>query len=122
MSKYTVIPTDKFKDDVKYYYQKKKYRHIQADIKKITDEIEKGNLVGDEIVGIHVAVGEHTYKVRSANTDANVGTSNGYRIIYYVVKDDCEVYLVTIYSKKDDNRIPTDSELIEWIGKYCVSD
>ena len=38
--------------------------------------------------------GEDTYKVRAANTDTNVGKSNGYRIIYYVVKNDKEIYLL----------------------------
>ncbi|SCY76713.1 hypothetical protein [Butyrivibrio sp. INlla14] len=121
MSNYTVIPTDKFIEDMEFYYKKKKYTHIDEDVKKITDELEKGNLLGTEIPNIQVAVGEHTYKVRSANTDAKVGASNGYRIIYYVVKDDSEIFLVTIYSKKDGNRIPNNSELVEWIGKYCVS-
>jgi mRNA-degrading endonuclease RelE of RelBE toxin-antitoxin system len=36
-----------------------------------------------------------------------VGKSNGYRLIYYVVKDDREIYLLTIYYKKEDKLIPT---------------
>ena len=62
----------------------------------------------------------HTFKVRSANTDAKVGQSNGYRIIYYAVRDDREVYLLTIYYKKEDNRIPTDQEIIELVETYCM--
>ena len=31
--------------------------------------------------------------------NTRVGKSNGYRIIYYVVKDDKEIYLITIYDK-----------------------
>lgn len=121
MSEFTIIPTDKFNKDVEYYVKKKKYKNIQKDIKAVTDELENGNLIGDEIPRIQVEVGEHTYKVRSANTDANVGASNGYRIIYYVVKDDSEIYLVTIYSKKDDGRVPSEKELIAWIAEYCMS-
>ena len=117
---YNVIPTDKFNEDVEYYVRKKKYAHIGDDIKSITDELEKGNLVGDEISGIQVNVGNHTYKARAANTDTKMGKSNGYRIIYYVVKDDLEIFLITIYSKKDGNNIPTDSEIVEWIAKYCI--
>lgn len=117
---FNVIPTDRFNSDVEYYLRKKKYTHINEDVKRITDELEKGNLVGDEIPNIQVEAGEHTYKVRTANTDTHVGTSNGYRIIYYVVKDDLDIYLVTIYSKKDSNRIPTDKEIIQMILDYCM--
>lgn len=117
---YNVIPTTRFTRDVEYYLRKKKYTHINEDIKKITDELEKGNFIGNEIPNIQLAVGEHTYKVRSANTDTKVGASNGYRIIYYVIKDDLDVYLVTIYSKKDSNKIPSDKEIIQMILDYCM--
>lgn len=95
--------------------------HIKDDIKIITDQLEKGNLIGDEIPNIQVSVDNHTYKVRTVNTDSNEGKSNGYRIIYYVIKDDLDIYLVTIYSKKDDKRIPTNSEIIKLIANYCIN-
>lgn len=117
---YKVIPTEQFQRDVKYYVNKKKYYHIANDIKSITDELEKGNLIGDEIPNLNINRNGHTYKVRAANTDAAVGKSNGYRIIYYVVKDDEEIYLLTIYSKKDDNHIPTDKEIFDLVKKYCA--
>jgi len=47
-----------------------------------------------------------------------VGKSNGYRIIYYVVKDDREIFLLTIYSKKDKENIK-DSEIKHLIEAYC---
>ena len=37
----TVIPTEQFEKDVKYYIKKKGFTHIGADIKAITDELEK---------------------------------------------------------------------------------
>lgn len=85
---YTVIPTEQFEKDVKYYIKKKGFTHI--------------------------------FKVRSVNTDTKAGQSNGYRIIYYAVRDDAEVYLLTIYYKKDDNRIPTNQEIIELVETYCM--
>ena len=42
---YEVIPTERFEKDVKYYVKKKGFVHIGTDIKAITDELEKGNLV-----------------------------------------------------------------------------
>lgn len=46
--------------------------------------------------------------------------TNGYRIIYYVIKEDKEVYLLTIYYKKDDNKIPSDNEIIALVEEYCI--
>ena len=68
--------------------------------------MEKGHLVGTEIPGLRLPTDGHTFKVRAANTDTRAGQSNGYRVIYYAVRDDEEVYLLTIYYKKDDSRIP----------------
>ena len=36
------------------------------------------------------------------------------------VTDDQEVYLLTIYYKKDDNKIPSDTEIIQLVEEYCV--
>ncbi len=54
----------------------------------VTDELEKGNLIGAEIPGLKISGEGHTFKVRSVNTDTKAGQSNGYRIIYYAVRDD----------------------------------
>ena len=60
---YEVIPTERFEKDVKYYVKKKGFVHIGTDIKAITDELEKGNLVGTEIPGLKIATEGHTFKV-----------------------------------------------------------
>ena len=109
-----VQPTRDFKADVRYYIKKKKYLKITDDIKTVTDELEAGNLVGDKLENLHLDEGTAAYKVRVANSSANVGKSNGFRIIYYVVIDQ-KAYLLTIYSKKDDNRIPNDAQLMMMI-------
>ena len=67
-------------------------------------DLELGNLVGDDISDIDIPTDDHTYKVRVANSNTKVGKSNGYRIIYYVIKDDKEIYLITIYYKKEDKK------------------
>lgn len=117
---YIVIPTDKFNNDVKFYVKKKKFSHIGKDIKLITDELEKGNLIGDIVPNLKVNSNNHTYKVRSANTDTKEGKSNGYRIIYYAIKDDKEIYLLTIYHKKDDIKKLSNEEIAELIKEYCI--
>ena len=101
---------DKFASDVEFYYKKKKYLKIRNDVKKVTDELEAGNIIGDKLSGFNLPEGAALYKVRIANTSVNVGKSNGFRLIYYLAIGD-EIYLLTIYSKKDDERIPNDAQI-----------
>lgn len=109
---YEVIPTERFKKDLQYYIKKKKFNNIIDDIEKVTDKLKQGDLIGDSIPALKkINTGNHTYKVRVANTDTRVGKSNGYRIIYYAIKDDKRIYLLTIYYKKEDKNIPTNTEI-----------
>ena len=80
--------TEHFKDDFKFYKRKKKYLNIEADVAPTIRELEAGNLVGARLDGIDLPEGTAAYKVRIANSSANVGKSNGFRIIYYVVIDE----------------------------------
>ena len=117
---FDVRQTAKFESDVVFYLKKKKYTHIIDDINTVKIELEQGNFLGDEIPNLKLESGGHTYKVRAANTDMKVGKSNGYRIIYYVIMDDKVVYLLTIYSKKDDEKFLSNKEIVELIAKYCL--
>ena len=89
-----IIPTKYFRNDVKFYIRKKKFLKINADVKTVTDELEQGNLVGDRLEGLDVPENIAVYKVRIANSSANVGKSHGFRLIYYVVIDE-KIYLVS---------------------------
>lgn len=73
-------------------------------------ELENNNLLGDKLEDIELEKGTAAYKVRVANSSTNSGKSNGFRLIYYVVIDE-KIYLLTLYSKKDDNRIPNDKQI-----------
>ena len=99
-----------FENDIKYYTKKKKYTKLLNDLRPVLTEIENGNLVGDKLEGFNLPEGAALYKVRIANTSANVGKSNGFRLIYYLAIED-KIYLLTIYSKKDDERIPNDKQI-----------
>ena len=116
---YQVIPTPRFLADVEFYRVKKKYRKIDEDITEVVTALENGLLLGDEITGLKLPENESSYKVRVANTSAKVGKSGGFRLIYYVIRDDCEIYLLTIYSKKDLENI-TNDEIVELIKTYCA--
>ena len=50
-------------------------------------------------------------KVRIPNSDTHMGKANGYRMLYYAVNQECMAYLLTIYYKKEDNRIPSDEDI-----------
>ncbi len=52
------------------------------------------------------------------NTNAKVGQSNGYRMLYYVIKDEYEIFLLTVYSKEDGERISPKKDIIDMIHKY----
>ena len=71
--------------------------------------------------GLHINDNNNkVIKVRVANSDTKMGKSNGYRIIYYAVRNDGKVYLLTIYYKKDDKNIPTNKEIEKLVEKYCI--
>ena len=103
--------TKQIESDIKYYVKKKHYKKIFDDIEPIIFELEKGNFLGDKLEGLKLPENTAVYKVRIANTSANLGKSNGFRLLYYVAVED-EIYLLTIYSKKDDAKIPNDAQIL----------
>lgn len=107
----TINWTKQLDSDIKYYVKKKHYKKIFDDIEPIITELESGNLLGDRLEGLQLPENTAVYKVRIANTSANLGKSNGFRLLYYVAVAD-EIYLLTIYSKKDDERVPNDSQIL----------
>ncbi len=46
---YIIIPTEKFKSDIEYYENKKRFKHIEEDIGIVVKDLVTGNLIGDEI-------------------------------------------------------------------------
>ena len=115
---YQVITTEQFYKDIKYYKRKKKYQHIDEDIDEIIKQLEKGNFLGNEVPDLKISDSEVVYKVRAINSDTHVGKSNGYRLIYYVIKNEYEIYLLTIYYKKEKENINS-QEIIELIKVNC---
>lgn len=116
---FEIIPTNNFNKDMKYYIKKKKYKNITKDIEPILESLSKGEFLGDEIADLKLGE-DKTYKVRIANSDTKSGKSNGYRLIYYVEVNDKIIFLVTIYHKKDDERILTDTEIVNIIKENIL--
>lgn len=74
----------------------KKYPQIRSDIQPVIDQLQDGEVVGDQVTGTDYSV----FKVRVKNSDIQKGKSSGYRMIYYL-KTPAKIILVTIYSKLD---------------------
>lgn len=110
-----IIWSSRFESDVKYYFKKKHYTKILEDIDTVVNELKVGNFIGDKLDNINLQNNSEAYKVRIANSSTKSGKSNGFRLIYYL-KVEGKIYLITIYSKKDDNRIPTDAQIAELIN------
>ena len=80
----------------------------------MTDELEKGNLVGVKPENIKVTANTAVYKVRIANNSINVGKIHEFKLIYYVMIEE-KIYLLAIYSKKDDIRVLTENQIKKYI-------
>ena len=74
----------------------KKYRSIRNDIQPVIEQLARGQLPGDRIVGVGYAV----FKLRVRNSDTQKGKSGGQRLIYYV-KTETGIILLTVYAKSE---------------------
>ena len=72
----------------------KKYRHILSDIQPIIEQLQAGDVIGDQVPRVHYTI----FKVRVLNRDIQKGKRSGYRLIYYLKTSD-SIILVAIYSK-----------------------
>ena len=70
--------TDVFKRQVRDLA--KRYRRIKFDIQPVLDQLQSGDLVGDQVQN----TGYTVFKVRIKNSDIQKGKSGGYRLIYYI--------------------------------------
>ena len=53
-----------------------------------------------------------------ANIDANRSPKNGFRMIYYAIKNDRLIYMLAVYSKKEISNLKQ-HEVKDLIRKYC---
>ena len=81
----------------------KKYRHIRFDIQPIMEQLQRGEMIGNQITGIHHTI----FKVRIRNRDIHKGKSSGYRLIYHL-RTATNIVLITIYSKLEQGDISAD--------------
>ena len=104
---YKIVSSKGFKGDVKSLV--KKYRSFKNELSDLFDSLAENPKQGDDL-------GKSCYKVRLGIESKGKGKSGGARVITYVVTEDEEVILLTIYDKKErDNLLP--NELDELLGE-----
>ena|SRR4051812_45453023 len=89
---FSVIPSDKFKKEAKRLI--KKFPSLKQELIDLNTVLEIAPETG-------TALGNNTYKIRIAIKSKGKGKSGGARVITYVVTDNKEVYLLTIYDKSE---------------------
>jgi len=93
---YNVIPVDKFKKAAKRLV--KKYPSLKTALLELNQVLSATPTIG-------TSLGNNAYKIRLAIKSKGKGKSGGARIITYVVTENKEVYLLTIYDKSDLDNI-----------------
>jgi len=81
-----------FDKDVKRLF--KKYKQLPADLKALKKELFENPKAGIEL-------GNRCYKIRLANSSIPTGKSGGFRIIYYHIDTNNNLYLMSMYSKNE---------------------
>lgn len=89
---FRVIPSGKFKKEAKRLA--KKYPSLKIELAELNATLANEPETGTPL-------GNNTYKIRLAIKSKAKGKSGGARVITYVVTDNKEIYLLTIYDKSD---------------------
>lgn len=89
---YKIITSPNFTRKVKPLL--KKYASLKAELVALGKEIAENPTQG-------ISLGQHCYKIRLAIQSKGTGKRGGARVVTYVVTEDEQVILLTIYDKKD---------------------
>jgi hypothetical protein len=99
--KYSVIPIEKLKKEAKRLI--KKYPSLKAELNELSTILQANPTTG-------TSLGNNTFKIRIAIKSKSVCKSGGARVITYLVSENKEIYLLSIYDKTDFDSI-SDSTL-----------
>lgn len=83
----------------------KKYRNIRNDLSFLVSNLKNNPKLGTPL-------SKNCYKIRVANSSVPTGKSKGFRVITYYLDEQNNLYLLTIYSKSDQENI-SDESIIE---------
>ncbi len=87
---YNIIPIEKFKKEAKRLV--KKYPSLKKELIELTTLLKSTPSAG-------TSLGNNVYKIRISIKSKSAGKSGGARVITYVVTENKEIYLLTIYDK-----------------------
>ncbi len=89
---YNIIPIDKFKKEAKRLLRK--YPSLKNELTELSLVLTTNPTAGTPL-------GNDSYKIRVAIKSKGTGKSGGARVITYVITENKEIYLLTIYDKGD---------------------
>jgi hypothetical protein len=89
---YSVIPIERFKKEAKRLI--KKYPSLIIELSELNDNLAKNPETG-------TALGNNVYKIRLAIRSKGKGKSGGARVITYLVTEEREIYLLTLFDKSE---------------------
>ena len=93
---YNVIPGEKFKKEAKRLI--KKFPSLKQELSELGKLLSVNPESG-------TALGNNSYKIRIAIKSKGKGKSGGARVITYVISENEEIYLLTIYDKSEFDSI-----------------
>ncbi len=91
-----IISLESFKKDVKRLYKKNK--KLPQDLKTLNEKLLENPKIGIEL-------SSKLFKMRLENSSSKTGKSGGFRVIYYYLDEDENIYLLKIYSKTEIENI-----------------
>ena len=87
---YKIIPSERFEKSAKILL--KKYKSLLSELLELGEELAENPTMGSSL-------GKSCYKVRLGIASKGKGKSGGARVITYVITENEEVVLLTIYDK-----------------------
>ena len=100
---FEIKPVAGFRKDFKIL--SKKYKKLKDDVRKVILELKENPKAG-------ISLRYNCYKIRMANSSTKSGKSGGFRVIYYFIDEQNNLYLMNIYSKTQKENI-SETELLE---------
>ena len=97
-----IISLDSFSKEIQKL--SKKYKLLSSDLKELLNILDKNPKAGVEL-------GNSCYKIRLANSSIPTGKSGGFRVIYYYLDNNNNLYLMSMYSKMELENI-SDEKLL----------
>jgi len=105
---YKIEITDNFKKEAKKLI--KKYVSLRSELAELGQELSQNPTMGTPL-------GNDVYKIRLSISSKNKGKSGGARVISFVKIIDKTVYLLSIYSKGEQDSI-SDAQIQELLNGY----